>query len=69
MNDKIDFESAIKKIEEINSKLEKGMLSLDEMTELYSQGTKLVAVCNEKLNEAQLKITKITEENNTNGEF
>ncbi|MBR4452177.1 MAG: exodeoxyribonuclease VII small subunit [Clostridia bacterium] len=67
MSESFDFEKSIERLEEITAKLEKGKLKLDEMTALYSEGTKLVASCGKKLEEAQLKITKITGENENDG--
>ena len=59
MSEKIDFEKSVKRLEEITEALEKGNLSLDEMIELYTEGTKLVSVCQKALSEAQVKITKL----------
>ncbi len=67
MSENIDFEKSIARLEEITEKLEKGKLKLDEMTALYSEGTKLAAACGKTLEEAQIKITKITGENEENG--
>ena len=67
MSESIDFEKSIERLEEITAKLEKGKLKLDEMTALYSEGTKLVSACSKALEEAQIKITKITGENENNG--
>ncbi len=64
MSENTDFEKSLERLEEITSKLEKGKLKLDEMTALYSEGTKIVSSCAKALEEAQIKITKITGENN-----
>ena len=67
MSENIDFEKSIARLEEITEKLEKGKLKLDEMTALYSEGTKLAAACGKALEDAQTKITKITGDNEDNG--
>lgn len=58
----ITFEKACSELEKIVSKLEKGSVSLEQSLELYEKGTKLAALCHEKLNKAQLKIEEIQEE-------
>lgn len=62
MSEKIDFEKSLSRLEEITSVLEKGEISLDEMIDLYTEGTKLVALCNEKLENAQVKISELKRE-------
>ena len=57
------FEQALKKLEETVAKLEKSDLSLDESLKLYAQGNELSAFCLKCLEEAQLKITDISEIN------
>lgn len=66
MADKIDFEKQIKRLEEIVAVLEKGEISLDEMINLYSEGTKIVNSCSESLEKARVKITKISRESEEN---
>ena len=63
----IDFETAMKRIDEITSKLEDNTLKLDESLALYEEGVKLVALCRAKLDEAQQKISCLTV--NENGEM
>lgn len=53
------YESAKKRLEEIALRLEDSELSLDRSIELYEEGAKLAAVCYEKLNKAELKISQI----------
>ena len=56
MTDKLTFEEAMKKIEEIVVNLETGKVSLDEMVDLYKQGTELSVYCNKMIDEAEQKI-------------
>lgn len=53
------YESAVKRLDEIVTLLEKNEASLDESLALFEEGTKLTAFCTKKLNEAKAKITEI----------
>lgn len=53
------YEAAKKRLEEIALKLEDSELSLDKSIELYEEGSKLVAICYEKLNKAEFRISQI----------
>ena len=53
----MDFEAAIKRIDEISLKLEDSSLTLDESLALYEEGVSLVRVCRKKLEEAEQKIS------------
>ncbi|MBR2907292.1 MAG: exodeoxyribonuclease VII small subunit [Clostridia bacterium] len=52
----LSFEDAMKRLEEIASKLENDQVSLDESLSLYEEGIALVHFCNEKLDKAEQKI-------------
>jgi exodeoxyribonuclease VII small subunit len=56
----MDFESGIKKLEEIVKSLEKGDLTLDQSVALYAEGLKISAECRKELDNAKLKITEET---------
>ena len=58
--DKLTFEEAIKRLEEISAQMSEGA-ALEKSIELYEEATKLTAFCTSALNEAQLKITKLSE--------
>ncbi len=51
-----DFESNLKQLEEIVSKLEGGDLALDQALELFEEGVKISRFCNTKLEEAERKV-------------
>ncbi|HLE20630.1 MAG TPA: exodeoxyribonuclease VII small subunit [Vicinamibacteria bacterium] len=51
-----DFESALKKLEEIVKELEEGELTLEKSLERYEEGVALARFCNAKLNEAEARI-------------
>lgn len=58
------YESAVKRLEEIVGILEKNEVSLDESMKLFEEGTKLTTYCSKKLQEAEQKITVLTNEEN-----
>ncbi len=59
MNDVSDFETKIKRIEEIVSILEKGGIPLAESLHLYEEGIEAVSSCMETLKSAKMKIEKV----------
>ncbi|MBE6771237.1 MAG: exodeoxyribonuclease VII small subunit [Ruminococcaceae bacterium] len=58
--EKINYEKAVARLEEITDKLENGNLPLEEMMKLYEEGTALAAKCSKMLDAAQLKITELS---------
>ncbi|MFP4050825.1 MAG: exodeoxyribonuclease VII small subunit [Thermoplasmata archaeon] len=60
--EELNFEEALSKLEEINNKLERNSVPLEEAIELYSEGMELIKFCKERLDEAEGKIKKITDE-------
>ena len=57
---KLNYEQAVARLEEIVDKLENGNLSLEEMMKLYEEGTALAAKCSKSLDAAQLKISELS---------
>ena len=55
----LPFEEALKKLEGIVESMESDELPLETLLARYEEGTKLVAVCQEKLAEAELKIQQL----------
>ncbi len=55
-----DFESALKSLEEIVTKLESGDLTLDKSLELFEEGVGISRFCNAKLAEAERKVEILT---------
>lgn len=62
MSEALTYEKAVTRLEEIVSLLEKNEISLDESLALFEEGTKLVAFCSSKLNDAKQKIVEIEKE-------
>ena len=56
----LSYEEAMTRLEKIVSMLENDTLSLDESLKLFEEGTELARLCNKTLDEAELKITKLT---------
>jgi len=50
------FEDAMKRLEDIVSRMESGQGDLDSSLELFEEGVKLVRFCSSKLDEAKKKI-------------
>lgn len=61
------FEDALKRLEEIVQILESGEKSLEESIKIYEEGMELITFCNNKLNEAEKKVKKLSKD--TEGNF
>lgn len=57
---KMDFESAMTRLEEIVEILSSQKINLDSMISLHEEGTLLKAFCEEKLAEAKMKVETIS---------
>ena len=58
----IKFEKALKRLEEIVEKLERGDLDLDKSLEIFEEGIKMSRICSQKLKEAEKKIEILTKD-------
>ena len=58
----IKFEKAIQRLEKIVDDLEKGEMDIDKSLEIFEEGIKMSRVCSKKLNEAEAKIEKLTQD-------
>ena len=56
MDNKITFEEALAKLEEIVRLLESGNAPLDKSLELFEEGVALVKMCNSKLDNVEQRI-------------
>ena len=52
MEKKLDFESSLKRLEEIVNKISSGKISLDESLALYKEGQEIIKNLETQLNEA-----------------
>ncbi len=62
-DEKMTYEQAIRRLEEIVDLLEKKDTPLEESIKLFEEGTDLAAFCGEKLSSAKQKITELTKDN------
>lgn len=62
---KMSFETALARLEEIVGALEGGTAALDDSLALFEEGVALVRLCNGKLDSAQQRIQIVAEENGT----
>ena len=60
----VSFEDALKELEEIVTSLERGEVSLDEAIAAFERGTELKSHCQERLEEARMKVERINVPNN-----
>lgn len=58
---KLSFEQAMERLNEIVSQLESGDSTLADSMKLFEEGAKLSAQCYEELEQAEQKITLLTE--------
>ncbi len=65
MKEDINFEDAMKELEQIAEELEKGNLSLDESVSKFEDGMKLSKKCSDLLDTAEKKITMLINDNGT----
>lgn len=62
----LNFEDALKKLEEIAGKMGEEGLSLDESLKMFQEGMELSTFCNKKLDEAEKKINVVLKNSDGN---
>jgi len=62
MSQSENFEQSLRSLEDIVQRLEAGELSLEDSLKAFEHGVKLARQCQKTLNEAELKVEKITQE-------
>jgi len=55
-DEEIQFENAVKRLEEVVAELESTDIDLERALKLYEEGIKLSRICNTKLSDAERKI-------------
>lgn len=55
-----DFEQSLTRLDEIVRQMERGEVPLEESLKLFEEGTKLVAFCSKLLDEAEMKVVRLT---------
>jgi exodeoxyribonuclease VII small subunit len=56
----ISFEEALRALEQTVNQLEAGDFTLEESLALFEEGQKLAAFCNERLENASLRVEQLT---------
>lgn len=56
---KLTFEAAMQRLEQIVRAMERGDAPLDDSLKLFEEGTQLVRYCANMLDEAQMKVQKV----------
>ncbi len=59
MKKELKFEEALKKLSEINEKLESEEISLEDSLALYKEGIELTKLCQKKLDNAKQEIEQL----------
>ena len=59
-SEKLSFEEAISRLEEIIGNMENNSQSLDEMVKSFEEGQRLVRLCNERLAKIERKVNELT---------
>jgi len=62
----LKFEEALKRLEKIVGTLENGVDELDQIVDLFQEGSDIVKICNSKLTEVEAKIEIISQKLNKN---
>lgn len=60
MEEKMNFEQTLARLDEIVRRMERGDVALDEALSLFDEGTALAKSCNKLLDEAELKVVRLT---------
>ena len=61
-NKKIDFESSLKELESIVTKLEDENINLEDSVKSFEAGINLVKQCQKQLEEAELKVKELLDD-------
>lgn len=62
MEKNVTFEEALEELEQIVERLEGGQLSLDEAIRSFEQGISLVKLCGRRLQQAEKKIDRLSQQ-------
>ncbi len=63
MEQKLSFEQALQRLEQVVRELETGELSLDNALALFQEGVALARQCGLQLDQAEARIEKLLEQN------
>ncbi len=60
MKEKLNFEEALKRLENIVQSLEEGVDELDKVVNLFEEGSQLAKYCNDRLEKVENKIEDLS---------
>lgn len=60
----LSFEEALKKMDDIITKMDSDSISLEESVSLYTEGIKLADICDKELSKTKQKVSMIEDEIN-----
>jgi len=63
VEEKIKFEKALERLEEIVTRLEDGDLELEKSLKMFEEGIKMAKICQSRLSAAEKKIEKLVKDN------
>jgi len=63
MPQELTFEEALAQLEATVARLEAGNLTLEEAVALYEEGMRLVRLCNQRLDAAELRVSRVVANN------
>ncbi len=58
--DSITFEQSLARLDEIVRRMERGEVPLEEALKLFGEGTTLIASCSKLLDEAEMKVVRLS---------
>lgn len=61
----VDFEKSLERLEALVEEMETGKLPLEQMIKHFEEGSRLVTLCSDKLNEVEQKIEKLVRKGGT----
>lgn len=65
----LTFEAAFQELEETVQRLENGELTLDEAIALFERGQALAQLCDEKLEQAELRVNQLLPDADADGDY
>ena len=69
MKEEVNFEDALKQLEEVVDRLEGGdSLTLEESLSAFEEGIRLTRICRKKLDDAQLRVEQLIEDDDEEDE-
>lgn len=60
--EKMTFEQATQRLDELVKKMESGTLPLDDMVAAFEEGNRLISFCSKKLNDVERRVELLTQQ-------